>query len=200
MTPTPATAAATSPPNHDAHVVSLHKRARSPKMGRRSSSEDLGYLQPSDSGTPVSGLGTFSNKKVSPVGGIPRPDQDQEAPFRIDIPGEPGEEERRRSMRQKLIEHGGVSAEKNNTQQNPAQTVAERMTGPQMSVRAMEQAKKQSPTSTTASHPSGKGFVAELPGSKAEGYESDEEVQMSATAYPGMWQDPVFFGDGKWDD
>jgi hypothetical protein len=43
-------------------------------------------------------------------------------------------------------------------------------------------------------------FVAELPGSKAEGYESDDEVVMSATAYPGNWQDPVFFGDGKWDD
>lgn len=219
-TPTPITATSTASRNHNPHVVSLHKRSRSPKLGRRSS-EDLTHLQPSDTagagtgtgtGTPVAGLGMFSNKKVSPLGGIPRPDQDQEAPFRIDIPGEPGEEERRRSMRQKAIEQRGIGMEGrsvggNGQGQGQGQTVAERMTGPQMSVRAMEQAKKASPTSGSVNPNSQTQrtagetpFVAELPGSKAEGYESDEEIQMSATAYPGNWQDPVFFGDGKWDD
>ncbi len=44
------------------------------------------------------------------------------------------------------------------------------------------------------------GVIAELPGSKAEGYESDEEVLMSATAYPGQEWVPVMVGDGRWDD
>jgi hypothetical protein len=44
------------------------------------------------------------------------------------------------------------------------------------------------------------GVIAELPGSKAEGYESEEEIPMSATAYPGQEWMPVFVGDGRWDD
>lgn len=42
--------------------------------------------------------------------------------------------------------------------------------------------------------------AVELPGSKPDGYESEEEVVMSATAYPGQEWMPVFVGDGKWDD
>ena len=47
----------------------------------------------------------------------------------------------------------------------------------------------------------GKHFgVAELPGSKAAGYESDEEIPMSATAYPGQeWMPWASFG-GNGDD
>ncbi|KAI9881067.1 MAG: hypothetical protein M1823_006683, partial [Watsoniomyces obsoletus] len=109
--PTSATGSASR--SHDAHVVALHKRSRSPKLGRRPSSEDTRHLAPSpaagDAHTPVEGLGTFSSKKISPVGGIPRPDQDQEAPFRIGIPGgNLGEEERRRRIRQSTIEKGGM--------------------------------------------------------------------------------------------
>ena len=44
------------------------------------------------------------------------------------------------------------------------------------------------------------GVIAELPGSKAEGYESEEEIPMSATAYPGQEWMPVFVGDERWDD
>lgn len=44
------------------------------------------------------------------------------------------------------------------------------------------------------------GMIAELPGSRAEGYESEEEIPMSATAYPGQEWMPVFVGDGRWDD
>lgn len=44
------------------------------------------------------------------------------------------------------------------------------------------------------------GAAVELPGSKPDGYESEEEVLMSATAYPGQEWMPTFVGDGRWDD
>ncbi len=196
--------------SRDAHVVALHKRSRSPKLGRRTSSEDLHHLAPSpaarDPGTPVEGLGTFSNKKISPVGGIPRPEHDQEAPYRIDIPGgDLGEEERKRRTRQNMIEKGGLrdrgneGAKVSSPTTPGAQTVAERLMGPQLPASSAK--KVTSPvrqeSKESASTDKSRRFVAELPGSKAQGYESEEEIPMSATAYPGQWQDPVFFWDGK---
>ena len=196
--------------SRDEHVVALHKRSRSPKLGRPPSSEDLHHLSLSpaggDPGTPVEGLGTFSNKKISPVGGIPRPEHDQEAPYRIDIPGgELGEEERKRRTRQNLIEKGGLrergneAAKATSPTTSGGQTVAERLMGPQLPAsgakRVASPVRQQSKES--ASTDKSRRFVAELPGSKAQGYESEEEIPMSATAYPGQWQDPVFFWDGK---
>ena len=208
-TAAPPSASGSASRSHDAHVVALHKRSRSPKLGRPLSSEEQRHLAPSPAGgeahTPVEGLGTFSNKKISPVGGIPRPAQDQEAPYRIDIPGgDLGEEERKRRARQSMIERGGIKdreseAAKATSPTSGQPTVAERVMGPQLPAHG---AKKASLTSTQQSGNAegSRRFVAELPGSKAEGYESEEEIPMSATAYPGQWQDPVFFGDGRWDD
>lgn len=88
------------------HVAQLHVRSRSPKLGRRSS-DDLNHEfesannslavnapQSESSMSPAAGLGTFSNKKVSPIGGIPRSAEDQEKPWAITLPAD--EEERRR--------------------------------------------------------------------------------------------------------
>ena len=206
----PPSASAPASGSRDAHVVALHKRSRSPKLGRRTSSEDLRHLAPSpaggDPGTPVEGLGTFSNKKISPVGGIPRPEHDQEAPYRIDIPGgDLGEEERKRRTRQSMIEKRGMrergneAAKATSPTTGGGQTVAERLMGPQLPAsgpkKAASPVRQQSKES--ASTDKSRRFVAELPGSKAQGYESEEEIPMSATAYPGQWQDPVFFWDGK---
>jgi hypothetical protein len=189
---------------------------------------------------PSVGLGTFSNKKISPVGGIPRPEQDQEAPYRIDIPGGEGnEEERRRRTKQSLIEREGIRAreqeehDQNNARGKPttSPTVAERVLGPQLSASEASAKSRTSGTGTGTApshnipasqthHPAvlataphlntdlnNHRDVAELPGSKAHGYESEEEeeVVMSATAYPGNWQDPAMFyyteqeDDERWD-
>ena len=191
-------------------VVDLHKRSRSPKLGRQSEDEEHVTREHAGDnlGTPVGTLGTFSNKKISPVGGIPRADEDQEAPYRIALPGESSEDKRR--TRQLMIEQGkikdrnraGVGGPVNAVAANiPAQTVAERMAGPQIPGQngpgRTAAARAQRPGSSSRK---GAGFVAELPGSKAEGYESEEDVQMSATAYPGQWQDPIYFDGGRWDD
>ena len=48
----------------------------------------------------------------------------------------------------------------------------------------------------------GNAIVAELPGSKANGYESEEEIVMSATAMPGdQWMpDAMDYAYGRYDD
>ena len=206
----PSAEAANIPRGPSPRVVDLHKRSRSPKLGRQSEDDEGdGQDHAGDGrGTPAGTLGTFSNKKISPVGGVPRPDEDQEAPYRIALPGEPGEDKRR--TRQLVIEHGSakdrnragasspINAQAGNTS---GQTVAERMAGPQVAGKnnAGAMAATRAPLQNSSSA-RGAAFVAELPGSKAEGYESEEEVQMSATAYPGMWQDPIYFDGGRWDD
>ncbi|KAL2413708.1 hypothetical protein ABEF95_010765 [Exophiala dermatitidis] len=78
-----------------AYVLNLHKRSRSPRLGRKTSSdEDLNVTagrvrqaSPGSSSPHVEKLGTFSSKKISPVGGIPRAEDDQERPFAINVPG-----------------------------------------------------------------------------------------------------------------
>jgi hypothetical protein len=152
----------------------------------------------------VEGLGTFSNKRISPVGGIPRSDEEQEKPYRIGLPGE--EDEHRRRTRQLLIEQGvirdaGSGAAQSSPDGTDRRTVAERMMFP-----APQGASKD--VSNTARAPLSRdgregrgapGFVAELPGSKAEGYESEEEVTMSATVKPGDWDwnMPAWVDDSK---
>ncbi|KAG9776576.1 hypothetical protein KCU88_g4827, partial [Aureobasidium melanogenum] len=78
-----------------AYVLNLHKRSRSPRLGRKTSSdEDLNVTagrvrqaSPGSASPHVERLGTFSSKKISPVGGIPRAEDDQERPFAINVPG-----------------------------------------------------------------------------------------------------------------
>lgn len=131
------------------HVAQLHVRSRSPKLGRRSS-EDLNHefettgnslgVAPhsASSVSPVAGLGTFTNKKVSPIGGIPRSSEDQEKPWAITLPAD--EEERRRGaddpqsatsskareMRRIMLERSPAATPADTTQAPVRQTVADR--------------------------------------------------------------------------
>lgn len=77
-------------------VRQLHTRSRSPKLGRKSSDDlkaEFQGLQPPSATSPVSGLGTFNSKKVSPIG-INRDEGEQEKPWAIALP----EEEQNRNM------------------------------------------------------------------------------------------------------
>ncbi|KAK5086053.1 hypothetical protein LTR24_007128 [Lithohypha guttulata] len=125
-------------------VAALHTRSRSPKMGRRSS-EDLNAeydaLSVPHGHNSVSGLGTFSSKNISPVGGIPRSAEEQEKPWAINLPG--GEDEREqneidpasatstkaREMRRTMLERSPINnATPTQAQERPT-TVAERFMG-----------------------------------------------------------------------
>lgn len=229
--PPPTTRAPTSaapssairPSTIDAHVVQLHKRSRSPtsEARRRSQGGSLAPPVPEEDIDPAGGLGTFSNKKYSPVDGIVRSEGEQEKPWRIGIPGSDGEEGRRRT-KQLVIEQGGRMRDVGHgsavdgTQQQQQQTVAERMMAPSMPASASTvnghahangasgitkppPIPAMSPNRDAIGSRDGRrgGYVAELPGSKAEGYESEEEITMSATAFPGDWQMPVFVDDAR---
>ncbi|KAK5320643.1 hypothetical protein LTR93_006855 [Exophiala xenobiotica] len=225
-----------------AHVVDLHKRSRSPRLGRKPSSESLdarprrsGQSQSQepagvgrgDSGL-VTTLGMFNSKKISPVGGVPRDESEQERPFNIMVPGldetgveDGGGERRKGDLRERLHgAAGGVArsatpvsvASSTHTRSQTAGQEREgghgqgqdQGQGLERGVSLMEgdrsaAAGKDGGREFSARDRSG-GVIAELPGSKAEGYESDEEVLMSATAYPGQEWVPVMLGDGRWDD
>lgn len=141
-------------------ALDLHKRSRSPKLGRHSSSEDLTQtLQ-----DPAANLGTFSSKSRSP-----QADHDvgaQEKPWAISLPAD------------------------------DADTAAE----PQPQHTNSNVLQQQSESAGNRSGAS--AVVAELPGSKANGYESEEEIVMSATAMPGdQWMpDAMDYAYGRYDD
>ncbi|KIW25133.1 uncharacterized protein PV07_10797 [Cladophialophora immunda] len=187
------------------HVIDLHKRSRSPRLGRPAS-DDLDSNQ--ERGTPNIGvnnmLGTFSSKKISPVGGIARPDDDQERPFAITVPGleDEGNERRKKQLLRERIEGGTARSETPVSVESGSH--AEHMNtstgqGLERNVSVLEGSHV--PTSprearrSSARDKNTPGIIAELPGSKAEGYESEEEIPMSATAYPGQEWMPVFVGD-----
>lgn len=195
-------------------------------MGRQLSSEDLDVRrqQPGPSsvggggGEYVSKLGTFSSKKISPVGGIPRNEGDQERPYAIVLPGLDEEDERKRKLAGRTTaetgSHAGpgrsdtpVSVESENhgtTDATPGALQAGTGAGHRgldRNVSVLDPNRRSpSPTGKSNARHVSSGFVAELPGSRAEGYESEEEIPMSATAYPGQEWVPVFVGDGRWDD
>lgn len=69
-------------------VKQLHTRSRSPKLGRRSSEDlraEFQNLEPPSTHSPVSGLGAFNSKKVSPIG-VTRDEGEQEKPWAITLP------------------------------------------------------------------------------------------------------------------
>ncbi|EXJ95068.1 hypothetical protein A1O1_00186 [Capronia coronata CBS 617.96] len=285
-----------------AHVFDLHRRSRSPRLGRKSSSEDFDVhqsrrhpaqgLQPSVAGGSSTGLveqlGTFSSKKISPAGGIPRAEDDQERPYAIDIPGldydqdhddrldngiiDDTERRREQVLRGRLegpdqgVKPGGghsdtpMSAESDDNHKGRAGAgdgglLHDQVTvtvpvsasrpnnctvgaghsreegsggvgtgsGDNSAAAAAAATDKVEPTSpeenvhvfedipqvttdaadhrrSSARDVTSGGCIAELPGSKAEGYESEEDIPMSATAYPGQEWVPVIVGDGRWDD
>lgn len=211
-TPTPR-AGSQRPISRD-HVFDLHKRSRSPRLGRRSSDEDLDAPQQQQprrpdqqQQPPVATLGTFSSKKISPAGGIPRDESEQERPFAIGIPGLDEEDERKRRLRERIE---GAAAGRSDT---PVSIESQGHHGKNeggegggdggldRNVSVLDPSRREpSPTGRSKARDKSSGFIAELPGSRAAGYESEEEIPMSATAYPGQEWVPVMVGDGRWDD
>ena len=206
------------------HAMDLHRRSRSPRNGRRGS-------DPNDAASgndrlrtddPASQLGTFRNRSpMASAGGTSGADEQQEKPWSITLPEEEQERERaKRRSKQLMIERGGVGSGGGSPTSPPGATepareltVAEKMMGAQAPVSSS--ARPPLASSTTGGESDsfvhrggGKEFaVAELPGSKAEGYESEEEIPMSATAYPGQewmpWASVAGgpeIGYGRWDD
>ncbi|KIX01957.1 uncharacterized protein Z518_07896 [Rhinocladiella mackenziei CBS 650.93] len=202
-----------------AHVIDLHKRSRSPRLGRRSSSEDLNAQRQQEgqnpaqvsapgAGGPVSKLGTFSSKKISPVGGIPRGEDDQERPYAIGIPGLDEEDDRKKKLRERIE---GANASGRSETPVSVESMGTGTVGPMSgtllgggldrNMNVLEDTHDNSSNDAKRNaRDKNSGFIAELPGSRAEGYESEEEIPMSATAYPGQEWMPVFVNDGRWDD
>lgn len=132
-------------------VAALHTRSRSPKLGRRSNDDlnaEYNALSVPHSHTqnqnesPVSGLGTFSSKKVSPVGGIPRSEAEQEKPWAIKLPGDGDATEERettdpasatsskaREMRRIMLERSPAVQQQQESRESRPTTVAERFMG-----------------------------------------------------------------------
>ncbi|EXJ73127.1 uncharacterized protein A1O5_04276 [Cladophialophora psammophila CBS 110553] len=190
-------------PSH--HVIDLHKRSRSPRLGRPGSDDVDSNQQQGHQNISVNNtLGTFSSKKISPVGGIARPEDDQERPFAITVPGleDDANERRKKQLLRERIESGTARSETPVSVESvtqPAQINTNTGQGLERNVSVLEGS--HNPTSprearrTSARDKSTPGIIAELPGSKAEGYESEEEIPMSATAYPGQEWMPAFVGD-----
>ncbi|KAK5046566.1 hypothetical protein LTR84_007327 [Exophiala bonariae] len=216
------------------HVIDLHKRSRSPKLGRKNSSEDFDARRRSEqqNGLAATGLGTFISKRISPVGGVPRPDSDQERPFAIGLPGL-DEDADRNKTRVRTMSPVPPSTQTQHSHHHTSSDLAAGRSGTPVSLDGSATGASHAAVGTgtysrathagatdglvsrsgtsAAQHQAqqGKaiardksvgGAAVELPGSKPDGYESEEEVLMSATAYPGQEWMPTFVGDGRWDD
>ena len=150
-------------------VQALHTRSRSPKLGRPTSedlTEEFNGLAPA----PANDLGTFSNKKVSPVGGVHRSPEDQEKPWTIGLPGEDIQSQRnpdsasatssrQREIKRIMLEKAGAgnnntmpSAE---TEPSRPQTVAEKFMGHGMPPSKSTTRPAQVPVATSTSTPAG---------------------------------------------
>jgi hypothetical protein len=148
------------------HAIDLHKRSRSPRDGRRASSDS--EEERTNAQDPANKLGTFSETHRSrSQRGESGEDDGQEKPWKIDLP---------------------IADEV------PTRTAAERVLG------IAAGGSQRVPLSSTARN-SKVVPPAELPGSKAPGdTESDEEIVMCSTAYPGQEWMPDMTGYGHWDD
>jgi hypothetical protein len=214
------------------HVIDLHKRSRSPKLGRKNSSEDFDARRrrEEENGLAATGLGTFISKRISPVGGVPRPESDQERPYAIDLPGLDEDADHSQSTGHRRVKTmspippalqqntlGAPAAGRSETPvsvDSSTKDAAATGSGTGTYSRAIQSGAtdglvSRSGTSAGQQKQTGKaiardkssgGTAVELPGSKPDGYESEEEVLMSATAYPGQEWMPTFVGDGRWDD
>lgn len=191
------------------HAIDLHKRSRSPKNGRRGSDED--ESEQTARNDPASALGTFI-KSAGSVG-----DSKQEGPWKIDLPTEEtkdGGGATRQQPAQPVPEQKAQQAERDapeeaearptpeeESQRRAQPTVAEKVMGVQV---ARGPLPLQGSASTGNVRPAGEQkepSPVELPGSLAAGDErEEEEIVMSATAYPGQEWMPDMGGYGHWDD
>lgn len=199
------------------HVIDLHKRSRSPRNGRKFSADDReGVVDKND---PAAQLGTFSKSEKPRSGGS----DGQEAPWRIGLPPGSEEEEVKRRSAALLLERNsrqenGVGAERENAdeeeplfprkeqwqgQQQAHPTVAEQVMGAQ-AARAPLPVLQRNKNDGNARPWMGSGpnqaSPVELPGSRAPGDDSDDEIVMSSTAYPGQEWMPEMGGYGQWDE
>lgn len=123
-------------------VAALHTRSRSPKLGRRDSTDlNEEFSSIHNTHSPVANLGTFHNKKVSPAGGIPRQEGEQEKPWSIGLPGTEGQRDsahddpssaassKAREMRRIMLERSPVDQQTTNHETPAGQTVADRFMG-----------------------------------------------------------------------
>jgi hypothetical protein len=217
-------------PSGVSHAIDLHKRSRSPRNGRTLPEDER--IEEVDRNDPASQLGTFSKSagKSPRSGGADS--SEQEAPWRIGLPGNGEEDEGKRNTlleqeqerEQERAQQGestttvtnenGISApakprnkteeetenvdprqskedwrKQEQAQPEPKPTVAEKVMGVQLSLKQ------------TAGNAMPKSPV-ELPGSKAPGdQDSDDEIVMSSTAYPGQeWAPENWTYGGNWDD
>lgn len=161
------------------HAIDLHKRSRSPRNGRCDSYDSEG--EPIDTQDPASKLGTFreTNRfRCPPRGGEPgQGDDGQEKPWKLDLPGADDAKAGGGERADDGLTGGGGGA--------PRIPLG----SPARNVNVMPPAV-----------PSVVGLV-ELPGSKVPGdAESEEDIVMSSTTYPGQEWMPEMPGYGHWDD
>ena len=206
----------------ESHAIDLHKRSRSPRNGRRNSDDERDEMtRASDL---ANQLGTFS-KASAPRSADPNK-VEQEKPWEIVLPG--SEEEKKRLSDARLLERAGSvphsaskdarSLERASSTQQPATNGTRATQNTTMASEVNKEAPRKQPTVAEklmgvqtprereplkAAENQQRGFggsPVELPGSRAPGDESDEEIVMSSTAYPGQEWMPDNFGYGHWDD
>lgn len=191
-----------------------------------SDDERLEEVERSD---PANQLGTFSNIAAPRSGGADS--SEQEAPWRIRLPSTDDEENTRKSQatllereregaQQGKTKAGEEKATRTDNQKEETDnyyprkseeewrkeeqaqhepTIAEKVMGVQLPRAPLPLQRSTSTGNTMAKLP--KMSPVELPGSKAPGDDSDEEIVMSSTAYPGQEWAPENWGyGGNWDD
>jgi hypothetical protein len=210
------------------HVIDLHKRSRSPRNGRKLSEDE--HLEEVNRNDPASQLGTFSNIAAPRSGGadsseqeapwrIGLPNSEEEennnksqatllererertppGQTRVESASAPPvdnqKEDETESVRPRKSEEDWRKQEQ--TQHEP--TIAEKVMGVQLARTPLPLQRNTSAGNAMARPP--KMSPVELPGSKAPGDDSDEEIVMSSTAYPGQEWAPENWGyGGNWDD
>ena len=209
------------------HAIDLHKRSRSPRNGRQLSEDE--HLEELNRDDPANQLGTFSKSAVPRSGdadssqeapwriGLPNSEEEEkkrkiqamrlEHDRELAPPGETrvGNESAspavdRNEAKSKNI-YPRKSEEEWRKQEKPQHepTIAEKVMGVQFARTPLPLQRNTSAGNAMARPP--KMSPVELPGSKAPGDDSDEEIVMSSTAYPGQEWAPENWGyGGNWDD
>ena len=176
------------------HTIDLHKRSRSPRNGRRNSNDDLEEVVAANH--PASQLGTFNNSAA------PKPGNGgmQEGPWRIGLPT--GNDAARKGRRAAIERQGNQGVTNAGARNTGERTIADKVMGPSDEATMPLQRSSSSGNARTKSAAGTKDIFlpAELPGSRAPGDESDEEIVMSSTAYPGQEWMPEMAGYGHWED
>ena len=215
-----------SPANH---AIDLHKRSRSPRNGRRLSDDEA--LEEVNQNDPASQLGKFNKSAAPRSGGadseqeapwkIGLPSSEEEenkrkdhatllerereperaTPSKTGVGNENTAPVASRNERETETIHPRKSEEEWRKQEKAPHepTIAEKVMGVQLARTPLPLQRSTSAQNSMAKPPM--MSPVELPGSKAPGDDSDEEIIMSSTAYPGQEWAPESWGyGGNWDD